>query len=125
MKPRLILLTLATVLLLSCSTDETNQLIIEGMKIETKIVTNHIAGFIQMNAAKFDCEIIEIGLAGGNAVRISVMGTPENLDDLFAYVDEYENRKNLTRNGNISPENVQFIKAELLLPRYGRKPPKG
>lgn len=90
MKPRLILLTLATVLLLSCSTDETikNQLIIEVMKTETKTVTNHIAGFIQMNAAKFDCEIIEIGLAGGNAVRISVMGTPENLDALFAYVDE-------------------------------------
>lgn len=90
MKPRLILLTLATVLLLSCSTDETikNQLIIEAMKTETKTVTNHIAGFIQMNAAKFDCEIIEIGLAGGNAVRISVMGTPENLDALFAYVDE-------------------------------------
>lgn len=38
MKPRLILLTLATVLLLSCSTDETikNQLIIEAMKTETK-----------------------------------------------------------------------------------------
>lgn len=90
MKLRLILLTLATVLLLSCSTDETieNQLIIEAMKTETKIVTNHIAGSIQMNAAKFDCEIIEIGLAGGNAVRISVMGTPENLDALFAYVDE-------------------------------------
>lgn len=89
MKPRLILLTLATVLL-SCSTDETikNQLIIEAMKTETKNVTNHIAGFIQMNAAKFDCEIIETGLAGGNAVRISVMGTPENLDALFAYVDE-------------------------------------
>lgn len=90
MKPRLILLTLATVLLLSCSTDETikNQLIIEAMKTETKTVANHIAGFIQMNAAKFDCEIIEIGLSGGNAVRISVMGTPENLDALFAYVDE-------------------------------------
>lgn len=91
MKPRLILLTLATVLLLSCSTDETikNQLIIETMETETKTVTNHIAGVIQKNAAKFDCEIIEIGLVGGNAVRISVMGTPENLDALFAYV--YEN----------------------------------
>lgn len=66
MTPRIILLTLATVLLLSCSTDETikNQLIIEAMKTETKTVTNHIAGVIQMNAAKFDCEIIEIGLAG-------------------------------------------------------------
>lgn len=90
MNLRIILLTLATVLLLSCSTDETikNQLIIETMKTETKIVTNHIASVIQKNAAKFDCEIIEIGLAGGNAVRISVIGTPENLDALFAYVDE-------------------------------------
>lgn len=90
MKPRIIWLTLATVLLLSCSTDETitNQLIIEAMKTETKTVTNHIAGVIQINAAKFDCKIIETGLAGGNAVRISVMGTPENLDSLFAYVYE-------------------------------------
>lgn len=111
MKHLLILLTLATVLL-SCSTDETieNQLITEAMKTETRTVTNHIAGFIQMNAAKFDCEIIEIGLAGVDAVRISVKGTQENLDALFAYVEEYGNRKNLTRNGNISPENVQFIK---------------
>lgn len=58
------------------------------MKTETKTVANHIAGVIQMNAAEFDCEIIEIGLVGGNAVRISVIGTPENLDALFAYVDE-------------------------------------
>lgn len=55
------------------------------MKTETKTVANHIAGVIQMNAAKFDCEIIEIGLAGGNAVRISVIGTPENLDDLLRF----------------------------------------
>lgn len=58
------------------------------MKTETRIVTNHIAGLIQMNAAQFDCEIIETGLAGGNNVRISVKGTPENLEALFAYVNE-------------------------------------
>ena len=61
---------------------------IEAMKTETITVANHIAGVIQMNAAKFDCEIIEIGLVGWDAVRISVIGTPENLNALFAYVDE-------------------------------------
>lgn len=92
MKARLILLSLATVLLLSCSASDDEimnyQLKSEAMKTETKTVTNHIAGVIQMNAAQFDCEIIETGLAGGDAVRISVKGTPENLDALFAYVDE-------------------------------------
>ena len=60
------------------------------MKTETRIVTNHIAGLIQMNAAQYDCEIIETGLAGGNNVRISVKGTPENLEALFAYVESEE-----------------------------------
>lgn len=93
MKARLILLSLATVLLLSCSASDNDeimnyQLKSEAMKTETKTVTNHIAGVIQMNAAQFDCEIVETGLAGGNTVRIAVKGTPENLDALFAYVNE-------------------------------------
>lgn len=92
MKARLILLSLATVLLLSCNASDDEimnyQFKNEAMKTETKTVANHIAGVIQMNAARFDCEIIEIGLAGGDAVRISVRGTPENLDALFAYVNE-------------------------------------
>lgn len=60
------------------------------MKTETRIVTNQIAGLIQMNATQYDCEIIETGLAGGNNVRISIKGTPENLDALFAYVESAE-----------------------------------
>lgn len=92
MKARLILLSLATVLLLSCSATDMDEITNyslknEAMKTETKTVTNHIAGVIQMNAAQFDCEIIEIGLVGRDAVRISVKGTPENLDALFAYVN--------------------------------------
>ena len=92
MKARLILLSLATVLLLSCNASDDEimnyQFKNEAMKTETKTVTNHIAGVIQMNAAQFDCEIIEIGLTGRDTVRISVKGTPENLDALFAYANE-------------------------------------
>lgn len=46
------------------------------MKTETKTVANHIAGVIQMNAAKFDCEIIEIGLAGGGRRAYISYGNP-------------------------------------------------
>lgn len=92
MKARLILLSLATVLLLSCNASDDEimnyQFKNEAMKTETKNVTNHIAGVIQKNAAQFDCEIIEIGLTGHDTVRISVKGTPENLDALFAYANE-------------------------------------
>jgi hypothetical protein len=62
----------------------------EAMKTETRNVTNHIAGVIQKNAAQFDCEIIELGLTGRDTVRISVKGTPENLEALFEYAYESE-----------------------------------
>lgn len=91
MKIRVLLLSLATVLLLSCSaTDEIESFTLksESMNTETKTVSSHIAGVIQMNAQQFNCEIVEVGLAGGDTVRISVKGTDADLENLFAYVNE-------------------------------------
>ena len=65
----------------------------------TKTVTYSEAGKIQMNAAQFDCEIIELGVVGGGNARITIEGTPENTDKLFQYIAEagnYESKETAT-----------------------------
>lgn len=90
MRNKIILLLLATTLLLSCSKDETTGYSLKSnmMKTETVTVTNYVAGVIQKNATRFECEIIELGLLGVNAVRISLRGTAQNLEALLTYADE-------------------------------------
>lgn len=43
---------------------------------------------LQINAPRFECDIIELGIAGGGKARITVRGTAENLAALFDYVNE-------------------------------------
>lgn len=43
---------------------------------------------LQINAPRYECEIIELGVAGGGKARITVRGTAENLTALFEYVNE-------------------------------------
>lgn len=50
---------------------------------KTEVLQGAKAGFIQMNADQYDCEIVEIGIAGENLARVTVAGTAENLDALF------------------------------------------
>ena len=43
---------------------------------------------LQINATRFDCEIVELGVAGNGKARITISGTTENITALFDYVKE-------------------------------------
>lgn len=92
MKAKILLLSLATLLLGACQSEneptETFYLLSENMEERNEFVTNTTAAMIQINAPRYNCEIVEIALAGGDRVRICVKGAKEDLDALFDYVNE-------------------------------------
>lgn len=94
MKAKILLLSLATLLLGACQSEngptEAFYLLQESKSMEERneFVTNTTAGMIQMNASRYNCKIVEIALAGGDRVRICVKGAKEDLDALFDYVNE-------------------------------------
>lgn len=92
MKAKILLLSLATLLLGACQSEneptETFYLLSESMEERNEFVTNTTAAMIQINAPRYNCEIVEIALAGGDRVRICVKGAKEDLDALFDYVNE-------------------------------------
>lgn len=94
MKAKILLLSLATLLLGACQIEneptETFDLLqkSESMEERNEIVTTATAGMIQINATRYNCEIVEIALAGGDMVLICVKGAKEDLDALFDYVNE-------------------------------------
>lgn len=94
MKAKILLLSLATLLLGACqSENEPTEAFIyfknpESMEERNEFVTNTTAAMIQINAPRYNCEIVEIALAGGDRVRICVKGAKEDLDALFDYVNE-------------------------------------
>lgn len=94
MKSKILLLSLATLLLGACqSENEPREHFIyyknpRAMEERNEFVTNTTAAMIQINAPRYNCEIVEIALAGGDRVRICVKGAKEDLDALFDYVNE-------------------------------------
>lgn len=54
----------------------------------TEIVNGTTAGILQINAPRFDCDVVELGVAGQGEARITVSGTNENITALFEYVSE-------------------------------------
>lgn len=94
MKAKILLLSLAALLLGACQSENEptgsfNLLLKpESMEERNEFVTNTTAAMIQMNAPRYNCEIVEIALAGGDRVRVCVKGTKEDLDALFDYVNE-------------------------------------
>ena len=54
----------------------------------TEIVNGTTAGMLQINAPRFDCDVVELGIAGQGEARITVSGTNENITALFEYVSE-------------------------------------
>ena len=92
MKAKILLLSLATLLLGACQSEneptETFYLLSESMEERNEFVTNTTAAMIQINAPRYNCEIVEIALAGGDRGRICVKGAKEDLDALFDYVNE-------------------------------------
>lgn len=94
MKANILLLSLATLLLVGCQSEneptEAFNLLqkFEGMAERNEFVTNTTAAMIQINAPRYNCEIVEISLAGGDRVRICVKGAKDDLDALFDYINE-------------------------------------
>lgn len=94
MKAKILLLSLATLLLGACQSEneptEAFNLLqkSESMEERNEFVTNTTAAMIQINAPRYNCEIVETALAGGDRVRICVKGAKEDLDALFDYVNE-------------------------------------
>lgn len=95
MKAKILLLSLATLMLVafqSCSKEiEPTLLSIENsesMETRTVIVSGSTAGMLQINAKRFNCEIVELGIIPGNKARVSVQGTAEDIQALFDYVNE-------------------------------------
>lgn len=94
MKAEILLLSLATLLLGACQSENDQQRHFiyfkksESMEERNEFVTNTTAAMIQINALRYNCEIVETALAGGDRVRICVKGAKEDLDALFDYVNE-------------------------------------
>lgn len=94
MKAKIFLLSLATLLLGACqSENEPTEIFYllqksESMEERYEFVTNTTAAMIQINATRYNCEIVEIALAGSDKVRICVKGAKDDLDALFDYVNE-------------------------------------
>ena len=94
MKAKILLLSLATLLLGACQSENepTGAFYLlqnsESMEERYEFVTNATAAMIQINAPRDNCEVVEIALAGGDRVRICVKGAKEDLDALFDYVNE-------------------------------------
>lgn len=94
MKAKILLLSLATLLLGACQSEneptEAFYLLqkYEGMEERYAFVTNTTAAMIQINAPRYNCEVVEAALAGGDMVRICVRGAKKDLDALFDYVNE-------------------------------------
>ena len=92
MKAKILLLSLATLLLGACQSENepTDYLLqkSESMEEINEYVTNATAAMIQINAPRYNCKIIEIALAGGDRVLICVKGAKEDLDALFEYINE-------------------------------------
>ena len=94
MKAKILLLSLATLLLGACQSENepTEAFYLlqnsENMEERYEFVTNATAAMIQINAPRYNCEVIEAALAGGDMVRICVRGAKEDLDALFDYVNE-------------------------------------
>lgn len=94
MKAKILLLSLATLLLGACQSENepTGAFNLpqksESMEERYELVTNTTAAMIQINAPRYNCEIVEIALAGGDRVRICIKGAKEDLDALFYYVNE-------------------------------------
>lgn len=89
MKAKILLLSLATLLLGACqSEDEPTETFYlqqkpEIMEERNELVTSTTAALIQIYASQYNCEIIEVEFAGGDMVRIRIRGAKEDLDVLF------------------------------------------
>lgn len=94
MKAKILLLSLATLLLGACQrgNEPTEAFYLlqksESMEERYEFVTIATAAMIQKNATRYNCEIVEISLAGGDRAQICVKGAKEDLDALFYYVNE-------------------------------------
>ncbi len=94
MKAKILLLSLATLLLGACQSENEPTGIFyllqnpESMGERCEFVTSTTAAMIQKNAPRYNCEIVEIALAGSDRIRICVKGAKKDLVALFDFVNE-------------------------------------
>lgn len=94
MKGKILLLSLAVVLLGACQSEnefmETSgiQQICNNMEERKECMKNAMAAMVQINASHYNCVLVEVAVAGNDRAWVCVRGTKENLDALFDYVNE-------------------------------------
>lgn len=94
MKAKILLLSLATLLLGECQGEngptEAFNLFLksESMEERYEYVTSATAAMIQRNASRYNCKIVEFALAGSDRVLVCVKGAKDDLDALFGYANE-------------------------------------
>lgn len=93
MKAKILLLSLATLLLGACQSEDEPTGIFYlfqkpgSMKERCEFVTIAAAAMIQKNATRYNCEIVEIALAGADRARVRVRGAKKDLDALFDFAN--------------------------------------
>lgn len=121
MKTKILLLSLATLLLGACqSEDEPTETFYlqqkpESMEERNELVTSAAAAMIQTNAPRYNCEIVGIALVGGDMVRIRARGAKEDLDALFDMEERNEIVTSITAGLiqiNASRYNCEIIEVE-------------
>lgn len=94
MKAKILLLSLATFLFItlqSCNSESESMFLstkTDNMQIRSEVLNGVEAGMLQINAERYNCEVVELGLLAGGKARISIRGTVEDLKALFDYVSE-------------------------------------
>lgn len=90
MKEKILLLSLATLLLGACQSENepTEVFNIESMEERYEFVTSATAAMIQKNATRYNCKIVDFALAGADKVLVCVKGAKDDLDALFGYANE-------------------------------------
>lgn len=58
------------------------------MTFKTILLSTKKAAFIQHNAAKFGCTLVEIAVAGNNSAKVTVTGEDDNVKKLFDEIGE-------------------------------------
>lgn len=58
------------------------------MTIKTILLPVEKAAFVQKNAAKYGCNLVELAVAGNNSAKVTVTGEDDNVKKLFDEIGE-------------------------------------
>lgn len=58
------------------------------MTIKTILLPVEKAAFVQKNAAEYDCNLVEIAVAGNSSAKVTVTGKDDKVKKLFNEIGE-------------------------------------